>query len=70
MVILIGCSTGPLTMKVNDSQAFRNANSIEILDFSTEGATIKYEGNADYLGPLKIRSKVLSAIKWLSLQPR
>jgi hypothetical protein len=50
MAVLIGCSTGPLTMKVNDSQAFRNANSIEILDFSTEGATIKYEGNADYLG--------------------
>ena len=50
MVILIGCSTKPLTMKVRDSEAFRSANSIEILDFSTEGATIKYEGNADYLG--------------------
>lgn len=50
MAILIGCSTGPLTMKVNDSQAFRSAKSIEILAFSTEGATIKYEGNANYLG--------------------
>jgi hypothetical protein len=37
-------------MKVKDSYAFSNAESIEILDFSTEGATIKYEGNADYLG--------------------
>jgi hypothetical protein len=50
MAILIGCSTGPLTMKVNDSQAFRSAKSIEILGFSTEGASIKYEGNANYLG--------------------
>jgi len=50
MVILIGCSTEPLTMKIKDSNAFRNAKSVEILDFSTESATIKYEGNADYLG--------------------
>jgi hypothetical protein len=50
MVILIGCSTEPLTMKIKDSNAFRNAKSIEILDFSTEGATIKYEGDTDSLG--------------------
>jgi hypothetical protein len=48
--LLIGCSTEPLTMKIQDSNAFSSAKTITILDFSTEGANIVYEGNADSLG--------------------
>ena len=49
-IFLIGCGTSPLTMKVNDSNAFSSSKSILVSDFSTEGATINYEGNADSLG--------------------
>jgi hypothetical protein len=49
-IFLIGCGTAPLSMKVHDSDAFSTSKSLLISDFSTEGATINYEGNADSLG--------------------
>ena len=49
-VILIGCGTSPLTMTVIDEKAFNTSKSITILDFSTAGAQLNYQGNADSLG--------------------
>lgn len=68
--LLIGCSTAPLTMKVYDSKALSTTKSLAILDFSTKGAKLNYEGNADSLGhvlALLLQQKLQQKVKSLEV---
>ena len=49
-ILLVGCGTAPLSMKVYDSNALKSSKSITVLDFSAEGDTLNYSGDLDSLG--------------------